>query len=255
MAKTKTNDQQPHTARERAKTKPSGENGVQRRRPLKWDLRQENLFLATALRLNPVRPDFRAIAEELGTDIVSAATLRKRLPEIFKRASAVLKERRDTSGLFTSHDVQKSPEDRPDKSDTSSESQSPGPSTPPSTMRARQASDKIKSSASSRYALTPHDKYKNRGFPYTARYDTPHTCSPNEDAGSPYTQTSNREYSSSESEEFRGARTFTPSSNNTQFHKTEGIRGDDHHIAASHEIKIYLHEERDFEGKNATDAR
>lgn len=76
MAKTKTNNYQHHTARDRANTKLNPEHGVQRRRPLKWDLRQEHLFLAIALKLCPVRPDFTAIAEELGTDIVTANTLR-----------------------------------------------------------------------------------------------------------------------------------------------------------------------------------
>ncbi|KAL1867238.1 hypothetical protein Plec18167_008779 [Paecilomyces lecythidis] len=218
MAKTKTNNYQHHTARDRANTKLNPEHGVQRRRPLKWDLRQEHLFLAIALKLCPVRPDFTAIAEELGTDIVTANTLRRRLPEIVKRASAVLTERRETGEQFTFHDVHNGSEERSDKSDKSSESPSPGPSTPPSTMRTRPASDKLKSRTSSRNAATPHGRYKKKGLSYAARYNTPHTSSPNDDAGSPYSQTSNKEYSS-ESDESRGPQVFTPSSNNIAFDK------------------------------------
>lgn len=71
---------------------------------------------------------------------------RKKLPEIYKRARAVLDERRQTSERFIPDDLEEgSGEESEEDSDMCSESSSPAPATPQSRKRTHQVSDKPES--------------------------------------------------------------------------------------------------------------
>ncbi|KAJ9295268.1 hypothetical protein DTO271G3_6091 [Paecilomyces variotii] len=201
MAKTKTDNRQHDTTKDQVDHESRSQSGIKRRRPIKWDLRQENLFLAVALEMSVVKPDFRAVAEELGTSIVSADTLRKKLPEIYKRARAVLDERRQASEGFIPSDLEKdSEEESEEESDMCSEPSSPGTATPQSSQRTHQVSDKPESYIPSRYAAVSDEKLEKRKYgnknrqqgsrqdhrrASAARYDTPRGTSPNNSTGSP----------------------------------------------------------------------
>ncbi|KAJ9385568.1 hypothetical protein DTO063F5_4161 [Paecilomyces variotii] len=209
MAKTKINNRQRDTTENRVDHEPRSPCGINRRRPIKWDLRQEHLFLAVALEMSPLKPDFRAVAEELGTSIVSADTLRKKLPEIYKRARAVLDERRQTSERFIPDDLEEgSGEESEEESDMCSESSSPAPATPQSRKRTYQRTYGNKN----RQKRSRQDHRSARA----ARYNTPGRTSPNNSTASPGTETSNGAYSPPETGRFKSVQIPTPFSNRTQ---------------------------------------
>lgn len=227
MAKMRTNNGQRDTAKNPVVHEPRSQGGIKRRQRVNWDARQEHLLLAVALRLSPVVPDFRAVADELGSDIFTPDQLRyvpkrpmwnmdapniaprrRKWLEIDKRARAVLEERRQTSPRSITHDLEEgSGEESEEDSDGSSEPSSQGRPTPPSSQQIDQVSDEPESYTRLRQCLirnakkrTYGNENRQQGSPHdhpparATGYNTPET-SPNRDAVGPGPETGNRAHS------------------------------------------------------------